>query len=148
MTLVVDASVLTEVVIGSPTGVRARKQIEPHAGRLHIPDLAIVESISALRQLVRSSRLAPSLADMALGDLLVFPARRWMAGRLSRRVWALRDVLTAYDAVYVALAEALEATLLTADHRLARGAAAAVCDIETVVEAQPQPETDGPEAGS
>jgi predicted nucleic acid-binding protein len=133
VTLVLDASVLTEVVIGSPVGRRARRQVAPNGGRLHIPDFAIIEATSALRGLVHGSRISAATGDQAILDLVAFPARRWPAARLARRVWELRDNVSAYDAVYVALAEALQATLLTADERLARGAAGvAACPVETV----------------
>lgn len=60
-----------------------------------------------------------SRAQDALRDLSCLPMRRHAHGFLLPRAWELRDNLTVYDAVYVALAEALDATLLTSDARLA-----------------------------
>ncbi|MDR2380562.1 MAG: type II toxin-antitoxin system VapC family toxin [Bifidobacteriaceae bacterium] len=69
---------------------------------------------------------APMAAELkrraAVRDLRDFPARRWPTDGLLARVWALRANLTAYDAVYVALAEALGCVLLTHDNRLATAA--------------------------
>ena len=76
---------------------------------LHVPHLADVEVAQALRRYVREGELDRSL------DL-----ERHGHEPLQARVWALRDNLTAYDAVYVALAEALDSRLLTCDGRLAR----------------------------
>ena len=63
-----------------------------------------------------------ALAAAALHDLTEFPASRWPAEPFLPRIWELRDGLTAYEATYVALAESLDATLVTSDARLARGA--------------------------
>jgi predicted nucleic acid-binding protein len=70
-------------------------------------------------------------AQLALEDLRVLRLERVPHGLLLSRCWELRDNLTVYDAAYVALAEALDATLLTADARLARESAAH-CEIELI----------------
>jgi len=75
-----------------------------------------------LRGLVAGGVLTASRAERALTDLRDFPARRWPANVFLERAWELRQNLTAYDAVYVALAESLDATLVTADRKLAHGA--------------------------
>lgn len=61
-------------------------------------------------------------AEQALQDLAELPARRWPAKELSARVWELRHAMSAYDATYIALAESLDADLVTCDGRLARAA--------------------------
>ena len=122
MTAVVDASVLVELLTLSPLGQRALPVVQASAGDLHVPHLADVEVMSVLRGLVAGDLLPAARAQQALVDLRDFPARRWPAHMLFERVWELRANVTAYDAVYVALAEALGATLITADRKLARGA--------------------------
>ncbi len=119
MAVVVDASALAEYLIGTARGVAvaARLARDPVC---HVPHLAIIEVSSVLRGWVRGGLLAGSRAESALIDLADFPATRWPVEPLLSRLWELRDNLSAYDAAYVALAEALEATLLTADARLAR----------------------------
>ena len=122
MALVVDASVLSEYLVDSPFGREAAGVMREQGDDLHIPHLAVVETTSALRGWARAGRLPAGIAAAALDDLADFPAVRWPAEPLLPRVWELRDNLTSYDATYVALAEALDGTLLTADARLARGA--------------------------
>lgn len=122
MALVVDASVLSEYLVDSPSGREAAGILGEQGDDLHIPHLAVVETTSTLRGWVRAGRLPARTAAMALNDLADFRALRWPAEPLLPRIWELRDNLTAYDAAYVALAESLDATLLTADARLARGA--------------------------
>ena len=122
MSLVVDASVLVEVLLNTSGGRRARPALTSHEGHLHIPELAVVESISALRGLVRGGEVRPDRAEQALSALRLFPARRWGMDALVGRAWALRQVLTAYDAMYIALAEGLDATFMTMDERLAKAA--------------------------
>ena len=131
MALVLDASVLSEYLVDSPTGRRAAALMSEHADGLNIPHLAVVETASTLRSWVRAGRTTAGLAAVALEDLSALPAARWAEDPLLPRIWELRDNLTIYDATYVALAEVLDATLLTADAKLARGAAdRARCGIE------------------
>lgn len=120
--VVLDASVLAELLVGSSVGAAAHALIRQTGDDLHIPHLAVVETASVLRAWVRGSEVPDSRAVAALADLGAFPARRWPTDFLLRRIWELRDNLSAYDACYVALAEVLGAVLLTADRRLARGA--------------------------
>ena len=87
--------------------------------RLAAPELVDLEVLSALRGLTRSGQVLPRRADLALADLDGIPLQRAPHRPLLARCWELRDNLTAYDAAYVALAEALNTTLLTGDRRLA-----------------------------
>ncbi len=121
MSAVLDASVLAELLVASPRGLAAAAQLERHDGELHMPELAVLETASVLRGWVRAAQLSEQRAAAALTDLLDFPARHWPAAPLLPRIWALRQNATVYDASYVALAEALDAELLTADLSLARG---------------------------
>lgn len=120
MTVVIDASLLAETLLLSPVGERAASRLREAEGRLHLPHLADVETASVLQGLVLGGVVSEDRAAQALVDLRDFPARRWPATFLFERVWALRANVTAYDATYVALAEVLQAELLTADGRLAR----------------------------
>ncbi len=96
---------------------------------LHAPDLIDLEVCQTLRRYVRSQELSAARAETALDLLGQLDLNRYSHVPLLPRIWQLRDNLTAYDGAYVALAEALGATLLTCDERLAR---APVGDTATV----------------
>lgn len=119
MTLVVDASAVVEFVLGSSRGRDAAASMGRHGGALHAPALILAESLSALRALERRRVLLPPRGDQAVEDLLHFPLHTYATESLVARIWSLRGHITVYDAHYVALAEALDAPLLTGDHRLA-----------------------------
>lgn len=117
--LVVDASVIAAALADDAAdGDRARARL--HGETLAAPDLVDLEVTSVLRGRLAGGHLDLRRAELALGDLLALPFQRIPAARLLPRCWDLRDNLTVYDAAYVALAEALDATLLTADARLAK----------------------------
>jgi predicted nucleic acid-binding protein len=118
--IVLDASALLELLLGSEPGRRIAARIsDPRLG-LHTPHLADVEVAQALRRYVREGALDAGAAASVLADLRSLDLERHGHEPLLERVWALRENVTAYDAVYVALAEALDATLVTCDGRLAR----------------------------
>lgn len=129
--IIVDASVLTDFLLGRPATVLALE--EESAGRehepLHAPEVIELETLNALRRnLLRGAvderRAMEAVADLGRTRLACFPH-----APLRERVWELRHKLTAYDASYVALAELLEASrLLTSDRRLAEVAAWALGD--------------------
>ncbi len=128
--LVVDASVLAPAVAdGGPDGhaCRVRLRGETLAG----PDLLRVETMSAIRTGSTRGHLTRTQAQHAVDDLIELPLVVYPTGPLLRRAWTLRNNLTSYDACYVALAEALDCTLLTADVRLAN-APGTRCDIEVL----------------
>jgi predicted nucleic acid-binding protein len=128
--LVVDASVLaTALADDGDDGDRARARLRGES--LAAPDLVDLEVTSVLRGRLAGGHLDQRRADLALTDLLSLPLRRVPALRLVPRCWELRENLTVYDAAYVALAETLDATLLTADARLSR-APGSSCLIELV----------------
>jgi predicted nucleic acid-binding protein len=118
--IVLDASALVELVLGTSVGRTIAERIADPEASLHAPHLADVEVAQALRRYVREGDLDAPSAAAALEDLRALDVQRHSHEPLLDRVWALRDNLTAYDAVYVALAEALDTTLLTCDGRLAR----------------------------
>lgn len=90
---------------------------------LLVPSLCDVEIVSVLRRLVRQRRLPAGVAEGMLRDYLTLRLVRFEHRPLVPRMFELRDIFTAYDAAYVALAEAADAPLVTADRRLARAAA-------------------------
>lgn len=131
--LVVDASALAEFLLGSKRGQAAGAQLRRDEGAIHIPHLAVVEVASVMRALALRGTLAPERAAGALEDLVEFPARRWPAEPFLPRIHALRENFTAFEATYVALAESLDADLLTGDVRLGRAVAAvSTCRVITL----------------
>jgi predicted nucleic acid-binding protein len=117
--LVADASVLAVALADDEAdGDRARARLR--ATSLAAPDLVDLEVASVLRGRLAGGHLSVRRAELALSDLLALPMERVPAGRLVKRCWELRDNLSIYDASYVALAEALDVPLVTADTRLAR----------------------------
>ena len=118
--MVLDASALVELLLGTSLGRSIALRIaDPEVG-LHVPHLADVEVAQTLRRYVSEGELDAAAAADALDDLRALDVERHSHEPLLDRVWARRDNLTAYYAVYVALAEALYTTLLTCDGRLAR----------------------------
>ena len=97
--------------------------------QLAAPGLIDVEVVSALRRLVRTEVVGVDRAQNAIDDLPFSPVIRAPHVRLVARVWELRDNLSAYDASYVALAEAMNCPLLTADRKLA-SAPGIRCEVE------------------
>ena len=124
--VVVDASVLVDALLIDGTA-RARLA----EANLQAPDLIDAEVLSVLRRLVLANTLAESNALQALNAAARLGLRRYPSRALWPRAWELRTNLSAYDALYVALAEQLDAPLLTADARLAR-APGLRCSIEIV----------------
>jgi len=118
--IVLDASALVELLLGTDSGRSIAERIADPGLGLHVPHLADVEVAQALRRFVRNGELDVTSGRSALQDLRALDLERHPHEPLLDRVWALRDRLTAYDAVYVALAEALDTMLLTCDARLAR----------------------------
>lgn len=118
--IVLDASAVVELLLGTEQGHAVAGRIADPALGLHAPHLLDVEVAQALRRYVRADEVDAKVAASALDDLRSLDLERHAHEPLLDRVWSLRDNLTAYDAVYVALAEALDATLVTCDARLAR----------------------------
>lgn len=117
--IVLDASVVLEVLLRTPAAAVVEERLFDPEQTLHAPHLIDVEVAQVLRRYATSRDAAPERCRAALADLLDFPLVRYPHDFLLPRVWELRNNLTAYDAVYVALAEALDAPLVTRDQRLA-----------------------------
>lgn len=118
--IVLDASAVVELLLGTRLGGSIARRIADPAVALHVPHLVDVEVAQALRRYVRAGDLDEASAAEAIEDLRALDLERHAHEPLLDRVFSLRDRLTAYDAVYVALAEALGATLVTCDGKLAR----------------------------
>jgi predicted nucleic acid-binding protein len=124
--LVVDASALTELLLGRPAGDVVGEHFAGHRFALHAPHLVDVEVLSALRRLVASGEATAERAGEAIADLLDLPIERYPHDILVPRIWQLRENFSAYDASYIALAEGVAdepVPLVTADARLARAVA-------------------------
>lgn len=117
--IVVDASVLAVALGDDGTdGQHARERL---AGQtLVAPELVDVEVVSVWRRHVAAKLMPARRAASAVADLRDLPLRRSPHQPLLQRIWELRHVVTPYDAAYIALAEALEVPLVTADAHLSR----------------------------
>ena len=118
--IVLDASALVELVLNTAAGQTIAARIADPGLSLHVPHLADIEVAQALRRYANDGGLDAADAAVALEDLRSLDLERHAHEPLLDRVWALRHNLSAYDAVYVALAEVLDTVLLTCDGRLAR----------------------------
>ncbi len=117
--IVVDASVLANAIGDDGTdGRRARNEIRG-AGYIAAPDLVDVETVAVLRKRWLGGTISERRFAIAIGDLEAIDVDRYPTLPLMRRAYELRANVTAYDATYVALAEALGCDLLTGDRRLA-----------------------------
>jgi predicted nucleic acid-binding protein len=117
---VVDASVVVEYLTLGENAEAARERILGEAHTLWAPHLVDAEVGHALRRHVRLGALDPEAATEALWHLAELPLRRVAHELLIRYAWILRDSVSFYDALYVALAEMLDQPLITCDARLAR----------------------------
>ena len=131
--IVVDASVVVASLLSTGgAGARARERLRLDPD-LHVPHLLDVEVTAALRRRVRLGQTDVEVASEVMADLADLAAMRWDHEPLLRRVWELRENVTPYDAVYVVLAEMLDAPLVTSDARLSR-APGLNCRVEVLVD--------------
>ena len=117
--IVVDASALLEALLQTPAAVAVEERLFNEGLPLHAPHLIDIEVTQVLRRYAATGQIEPSRCRDDLDALQDFPLRRYPHDVLQEPVWELRHNLTAYDAAYVAMAEALVARLLTRDRRLA-----------------------------
>lgn len=116
---VIDASVAVEYLLKTALGLATANIIE-QASALHAPEFIDVEVMSVLRRLVNRDEVPEDRALLALDDLVWWPIERIPTRALVRHGWRHRQNVSAYDAIYVAAARALEIPLLTTDSRLSR----------------------------
>lgn len=117
--IVVDASAVVEVLLKTSAADAIASRVFRRENSLHAPHLIDVEVAQVLRRYVRNGDVSATDGQMLLQLFAAFPVRRHSHHPLLARMWALRQNLTAYDAAYVALAEGLNAVLVTRDARLA-----------------------------
>lgn len=120
--IVVDASVVVEIVLRMPAAAVLQSRLFEPGLTLYAPHLLDIEVAQAVRRSTASGYIDPERGREALADLADFPLHRYPHAFLLQQVWDLRNNLSAYDAVYVALAQTLDAPLLTRDRRLAYAA--------------------------
>jgi predicted nucleic acid-binding protein len=120
--IVTDASAILEVLLPTDSEQSVKVWLFAAGATLHAPHLMDIEVTQGIRRHTARGEIGNELAQSALDDLPALPIQRYPHGFLLPRVWELRHNLTAYDAVYVALAEMLDATLVTRDVRLANAA--------------------------
>jgi len=126
--LVIDASCLCEVLLGGSSAEAIRRRMAgdvDHAA----PHVVDVEVFGVVRREHLRGQLDRTAARLAVEDLQAWPGERFGHRPLLARAWELRDTVRGWDAMYVALAEALDAVLLTTDQRLAL-ATGPTCRIE------------------
>src|SRR5262245_8635033 len=116
--IVVDASAIAELLLQTEIGTRVERRLYRGDDDLHAPHLLDVEVLSALRRLVRAGEVRAERAEEAIEDLSSLRITRHGHVDLAARVWQLRENFTAYDAAYLALAESLDATVVTCDRAL------------------------------
>ncbi len=120
--IVLDASAILEILLRTPAAAAVEKRVFRAGETLHVPHLVDVEAAQVLRRYAAAGDVTAERGHEALSDLAAMPVTRYPHDILLPRVWDLRQNLTAHDAVYVALAELLDAPLLTRDKKLALAA--------------------------
>ncbi len=119
--IVLDASAAVAVLLNLGAGApRIRERMDLAGDDLHVPHLFEIEVTSVLRRYVLNGSFSPLRARLALDRLSTLKISLYPHTAMLPRIWELRDNVSAYDAAYIALAETLEATLVTRDARLAR----------------------------
>jgi predicted nucleic acid-binding protein len=118
--IVVDASAILELLLGTDRADDVAARALAPGERLQAPHLVDIEVAQALRRLVQLKAITAVRAEQALDDFTGFVIERHPHRELLPRIWGLRESLAAYDGAYVALAEALDAPVLTCDAKLGR----------------------------
>ncbi len=119
--IVLDASVVVELLTNGPLADSLGRDLAGRAGSFIVPHLLDVEVVSALRGLIAGRRIDSHRSQQVLAGLAALPAKRYAHTPLVGRIWELRHNFTAYDAVYIALAEATNSVLYTCDAKLCQG---------------------------
>lgn len=122
--IVVDASAIVEWLLGLSRSAAVAARLADPDQSVHAPHLLDVEVAQVVRRLAASGAIVGERGAQAIDDLADLDVIRHPHDVLLSRVWQLRSNLTAYDATYVALAEALDAPLVTLDRRLTEAPAA------------------------
>jgi predicted nucleic acid-binding protein len=118
--IVLDASAAVDALLGLGDAANLIERLEAPRESLHAPHLIDVEVMHALRRLTLKRQLSPARAAEALEDFTALRLERYPHLPFIARIWQLRSSLSAFEAVYVALGEALDAPVVTADRALFR----------------------------
>lgn len=124
--IVADASAVLEVLLNTPAAPEVGRYLFAERETIHVPHLIDLEILQALRRYARTAEKGSLRFEQALRIYTDMPLNRYPHEPLLHRIWQLRHNFTAYDAAYIALAEALNAPLITRDRALGSGHRAAV----------------------
>jgi predicted nucleic acid-binding protein len=119
--IVLDASVVVELLTNGTLADSIRGELARLNESFIVPHLIDVEVMSAMRRLAAAQRIDSHRSGQFLAGLAALPAERYSHTPLIGRIWELRQNFTAYDAAYIALAEATDSVLYTCDEKLAKG---------------------------
>ncbi len=119
--IVLDASVVVELLTNGGMANAIRSKLAGTDESILVPHLLDIEVLSAIRRLMAGQRMDPHRGARFLMDLAALPAQRYSHTPLIGRIWELRNNFTAYDAAYIALAEATASILYTCDEKLRIG---------------------------
>jgi predicted nucleic acid-binding protein len=117
--IVLDTSAVVDWLLQTPEGRHINRRIVGGRETLHTVHLLDVEFAHVLRRLVREKTITAQRAEEAIEDLGALRLTRYAPALVLKRIWQLRQNLSAYDAAYVALAEELDAPLITRDRKIA-----------------------------
>ena len=118
--IVCDASVIVEILLRTPAASQIEERLFAQGEDIHAPALLDVEVAQVLRRYERTGELSAVRGTILIDLLARLPVTRHAHEALLSRIWTLRANMTAYDAAYIALAEALGATFITRDRALSR----------------------------
>ena len=118
--MVLDASAAAELLLNTPAGNRVASRLEDETEGIHAPHLIDIEVVQVLRRHLMHGLLEDDRVGRALDRWRDLDIDRYPHAPLLDRIWELRHNVSAYDAVYVALAETLSVSLVTGDEKLAR----------------------------
>ena len=117
--IVVDSSVVIDLLLQGQAAIPIEQRLFANGESLHAPHLLDLEVVQVIRRYCTAGDMDPERGQQALDDLKDLPLTRYRHDLFLNRIWDLRYNMTAYDAIYVVLAEILPATFLTRDTRLA-----------------------------
>lgn len=117
--IVLDASATVDLLLGLGGHERIRARITRPGETAHAPHVIDLEILASFRRLERMGRATSERVADAMADLADLAVERYPHRGLVERIWQLRHNVTPYDAAYIALSEALDAPLITADAALA-----------------------------
>jgi predicted nucleic acid-binding protein len=124
--IVLDASAVVELLTNGRLADSIRRDLATRSDSLIVPHLLDLEVASALRKLAAAQRIDSHRTEQFLAGLAMLPAERYAHTPLLTRIWELRRNFTCYDAAYIALAEATDATIYTCEAKLSKGHGARV----------------------